>query len=162
MCTRLRAGTDPEWLWPAVDAACDARLVSPAARAVSRQQGSQLLRSAASVFDAAWLRSLRGPHHPVAVGAVSAAAGLDPRAAAENAAYGALAGGASAGLRLLGLDPTGTARVVAALAPLVDAIADRAALAGRGPLARLDSTSAPVSDLLAEAHFERRERLFAS
>lgn len=165
VCTRIRAGTDPEWLWPAVDAACDARLVSPAARAVSRQQGSQLARSAASVFEAAHLRSLRSlcePHHPVAVGAVSAAAGLDPRAAAETAAYGSLAGGASAGLRLLGLDPTATARVVAGLAPLVDAIAARAALAGRGPLARLDSTSAPVSDLLAEAHFERKERLFAS
>lgn len=162
VCTRIHAGADLGWLWPAVEAACDARLASPAARALSRQQGGQLARSAASVFDAGYLRSLRDPHHPVAIGAVSAAAGLEPRAAAETAAYGSLAGGASAALRLLGLDPAGTARVVAELAPLVDGIAGRAALAGRGPLVRLDSTSAPVSDFLAEAHFERKERLFAS
>jgi urease accessory protein len=162
VCARIRAGTDLAWLWPAVDAGCDARIASPAARAVSRQQGSQLLRGAVSVFDADYLRSIRDPHHPVAIGAVSAAAGLDPRNTAEVAAYGSVAAGASAALRLLGLDPAGTARVVAELAPLIDDVAVGAARAGLGPLARVASASAPVCDLLAEAHFERKERLFAS
>lgn len=162
VCTRIGDGEDPGWLWPAVDAECDARLASPAARAVSRRQGAQLLRSALSVFDAGYLRSLRHPHHPVAMGAVAAAAGLDALGAAEAAAYGSLAGGAAAALRLLGLDPAGTARVVADLAPLTDEVAARAARAGHGPLTRLASASAPACDLFAETHFDRKERLFAS
>jgi len=51
VCARLESGSDPAWLWPAADAEADARMASPAARAVSRQQGGQLLRTAVQVLD---------------------------------------------------------------------------------------------------------------
>ena len=147
------------WVW--VDAELDARSASPAARAVSRLQGAQLLRAARTVFpgmaELPVLSLPREPHHAGALGAVASAAGLVPLDAAALAAYGSVAGAASAALRLLGLDPSGVARVLAALAPQVDSVAATAA-----ELGRLPSNSAPMLDLLAEEHSERKERLFAS
>lgn len=162
VCARVVSGADLALLWPAVDAECDARLVSPAARRVSRQLGAQLMRTATRVFDGAWLGSLAEPHHPVATGAVAAAAGLSPEEAAAAAAYGLVAGAASAAVRLLGLDPAGVARMVASLSPEVDRLAAAAALGSSRPLACLPDPGAPAADMLAEAHFERKERLFAS
>jgi urease accessory protein len=173
VCARLESGSDPAWLWPAADAEADARMASPAARLVSRQQGGQLLRTAVHVFDdgeAAALASLAServqtglePHHAIVMGAAAAQAGLAPADAATAAAYGLVATSASAALRLLGLDPGLTARVVARLAPDMDRISAEATLASMRPLARLPSMGAPVADLLAEVHFERKERLFAS
>jgi urease accessory protein len=173
VCARLESGSDPAWLWPAADAEADARMASPAARAVSRQQGGQLLRTAVQVLDVgddAGLASLASermrtgqePHHAVVIGAAAAQAGLAPADAATAAAYGLVATSASAALRLLGLDPGLTARVVARLGSEVDRISAEATLASMCPLARLPSMGAPAADLLAEVHFDRRERLFAS
>jgi urease accessory protein len=104
----------------------------------------------------------RDPHHPVVLGTVSAAAGLTPQQAGAAACYNAVSGPAAAALRLLGLDPAQTAKVVAVLAAEMDEIAASAARAAKRPLAQLPSWSAPAADYLAEAHYKRKDRLFAS
>ena len=163
--------------WPAVrswvDEELDARMASPAARSTSRQQGGQLMRSALSIFDSWALSSLgaesraigREPHYPVVQGVVAAAANVGLEEAAAAAGYAAVAGPASAGLRLLGLDPSQTAKVLAGLCPEIDGLAQDAAGAalrpGR-PLGSLPPVGAPAADLLAEEHFLREGRLFAS
>lgn len=139
--------------WERVDRALDARMTSPAARRVSRQQGAQLLRAARAL----WPLPTSDAHHAVALGLMASAAGLAPADAASIAAYGAVTGPASAALRLLGLDPSGVAGVVVALTPECDAVAAQAARLGH-----LTAASAPIGDWLAEAHAERKERLFAS
>jgi urease accessory protein len=170
VCARAGDEAASGWLWREVDRELDARMLSPSLRAASRQQGGQLLRTARRVFDAAPLPSLtadsqrrdQDPHHAVAVGAVAVAAGLSPLDAAAAACYAAVSSPASAALRLLGLDPAQTSRVVADLAQEMDQIAAAAGEAAGRPFARLPSFSAPLTDLLAEEHFSRKDRLFAS
>jgi urease accessory protein len=170
VCAQAADEAGSGWLWREVDREVDARLLSPSLRAASRQQGGQLLRTAIRVLDASPLLSLtsdsrgRGqdPHHAVAVGAVAAAAGLTPLDAAAAACYAAISGPASAAVRLLGLDPAQTSRVVAVLSGEMDQIAAKAGETAMRPLARLPSFSAPMTDLLAEEHFSRKDRLFAS
>jgi urease accessory protein len=150
--------------WDVLDAEADARTPSPAQREASRRQGRALLRAARAAWpEAGWLGGLgRQPHHPVALGAVTAAAGGDPPEAARIAAYQAVAGPASAAVRLLALDPMQAAAIVARLAGAVDAVAAAAAAAASGPLAELPFPSAPALDLLAEAHARAEVRLFES
>jgi urease accessory protein len=152
--------------WPAavLDAEADARMASPALRAASRRQGRQLLRSAAHAWP---VRSaIESPHHAVAVGVVSAAAGLGPVDAARWAAYDAVMTPATAAVRLLGLDPFLVSAMVAALAPAIDEVAAEAsAFAGGDGAASLDDLpcpAAPLLDLGAEFHALREVRLFAS
>ena len=170
VCTRVREGDYLDELWRIADLESDARMPSPAVRFVSRKQGGQLLRTAGSVFDADPLSSLArasalsgtDPHQAVVMGVVAAVAGLSPVDAATSAAYGAVAGPASAALRLLGLDPAGIAKLLAEIAEEMDSVAAFAARVASGPVRKIPSPSSPILDLLAEEHFERKERLFAS
>jgi urease accessory protein len=173
VCAEADSGVASATLWRQVDVELDARMPSPAARTVSRQQGGQLLRTATQVFNGRPLSSLathaetsgRDPHHPVVLGAAAAAAELSVEQAGAAAGYAAVCGPASAALRLLGLDPIKTAKVVATLANEIDSIAAEAARAVEHPgwrLCKLPAYSAPVGDLLAEEHPQRKERLFAS
>ncbi len=162
-CRATRPGPNGVDIWSAVDAELDARIVSPAARLASRQQGRQLLRLSRHTHDVPLLKSIGAdPHHPVAIGAVAAAGGLTPEQAAAAAAYGAVAGPASAAIRLLGLDPAGAARIIVGLTGEMDSVASAAARTAARPLAQLPSVGAPVADFLAELHFTRKDRLFAS
>ena len=153
----------------AVDAAVDARLASPVARAASRRQGAHHLAAARRIVPSAALElvaSLRpDPHLCLAVGAAGAAAGLSPAAAAGIVAYQGLAGAASAALRLLGLDPVAVSRVLALLAPACEQLAAAAgagAGAGAGAEGCLPAGGAPALDRLMEQHGRRKDRLFAS
>jgi urease accessory protein len=103
-----------------------------------------------------------GPHHPVALGAVGAAAGCDPAGVAHVAGYLAISGPGAAAVRLRGYDPFAVQALVAALAPDVTEVAERAAGAARGPLRDLPCATAPRLDLLAELHAASEVRLFAS
>lgn len=159
-----------EVFWLVAEEETDARIQSPASRAVSRQQGGQMLRTARRVLDSPVLESLARsstdakcePHHSIVVGAVAAATDLPPLETAEVAAYTAVSGPASAALRLLGLDPALVARVLVEMAVEIDSIAMHAANAAFEPMRRIPCPSAPILDLLAEEHFQRKERLFAS
>ena len=182
----------PDDYWVRLDAETDARTPAPAQREASRRQGRALLRAARVAWpDAGWLAELAasaagrggaggpplrgstgggavrdeyrgGPHHAVVLGAVAAAAGCTPGEAARIAAYQAVAGPASAAVRLLALDPMRVTGVLARLAGEVDQVAgDGAGYAGR-PLDDLPCPSAPALELLAETHFGAEVRLFES
>jgi urease accessory protein len=103
-----------------------------------------------------------GPHYPVALGLVAAAAGIAADQAAGVAAYGAVAGPAGAALRLLGLDPYQTHALLARLAPECDAIAATACSTMDGPVDDLPAPTAPLLDISAEHHATWEVRLFAS
>jgi len=150
--------------WDELDAEADARTPSPAQREASRRQGRGLLRAARAAWPGAhWLDRIgRQPHHAVVLGAAAAAAGCTPAEAARIAAYLAVAGPASAAVRLLALDPMQATAIVARLAPAIDETASRAAGDAEGPLDGLPFPSAPALDLLAQAHARSEVRLFES
>jgi urease accessory protein len=145
-----------------LDAELDARTPSPAARAASRAQGRGLLRAASAAWPSPVHALLGGrPHAACAQGAAAVAAGAGPAEAAVLAALSSITGPASAAVRLLGLDPIGVTGLLARLAPDVDAVAAEGAR--WADLARpLPGCSAPLLDLLAQAHARAEVRLFAS
>lgn len=145
-----------------LDAELDARTPSAAVRDASRAQGRGLLR-AASVAWPSPVHALLGPrpHAACALGAATVAAGAGAAEAATLAALWSVTGPASAAVRLLGLDPLGVTRLLADLAQDVDLVAARGARCA--DLAEpLPAASAPLLDLLAQAHTRADIRLFAS
>jgi urease accessory protein len=142
-----------------LDAELDARTPSQAQREASRAQGRGTLRAVRAawpspVYDALGPR----PHHPLLVGAVCAVAGEPPEEAARCVAYLAVSGPASAAVRLLGLDPFAVNAALVRLGPALDAVVETAMTED------LPAPSAPMLDLMAQAHVEQRGRLrlFAS
>jgi urease accessory protein len=180
----LAAHANPDWC--VIDAELDARTPSAAQRAASRAQGKATARAALAmapcpegplrdaqrpegVLQGTGRREVVGrlladvprPHHAVILGVV---AGV-PADAALAAAYLSISGSASAGVRLLGLDPLRVNGIVAALAGEVEAVAALAAAAAHLPPAELPAPGSPGLDLLAEEHdrHHREEvRLFVS
>jgi urease accessory protein len=143
-----------------LDDGLDARTPSPALRRASRAQGRALLRAGRAMWPMPAIG--REPHHPVALGAVAAAAGLEPFAAAVAAAHGTVTGPAGAAVRLLGLDPYAVHALLAALAPACDRIAAEAAARAGDPVDELPAAGAPLLDIGAEQHAAWEVRLFAS
>jgi urease accessory protein len=143
-----------------LDSGLDARTPSPALRRASRVQGRALLRAGRAMWTVS--TPLADLHHAVALGAVAAAAGLDPRQAASVAAHGSIAGPASAAVRLLGLDPYAVQGLLAGLAADADGICDAAAGYLHAPVAELPAAGAPLLDISAEIHASWEVRLFAS
>jgi urease accessory protein len=159
----------PSGHWRALDAELDARTPSHAQRESSRAQGRGMIRAGRAAWPSPALAELteaiRRPHHPVVLGVLTAAAGAGPRDAALVAGYLAVSGPSSAAVRLLGLDPFAVNAALAELTEDLDRVADEAAAVARLDPADLPAPSAPVLDLLAEAHerHHREEvRLFAS
>ncbi|MET8138811.1 urease accessory UreF family protein [Sphaerisporangium sp. NPDC005288] len=172
---------DDERAWRELDAEADARTASPAQRNAARTQGRLLLRSARRIWPSAVLDTLAravpdGAHHPIALGAVAAAAGCSPYDAALAAAYTSITGPATAAVRLLGLDPVVVHRVLAGLVPDLSGVARTAAAEAApahapGPAGEavsrtawegLPAHAAPALDLLAEQHLRTEVRLFVS
>ncbi|WP_433260586.1 urease accessory protein UreF [Micromonospora vinacea] len=149
-----------------LDAELDARTAAPALRAVSRRQGRALLRAGRAIWPDAPFADLPstpgGPHQPLVLGLLCAAAGLSRVETATVAAYGTLTGAASAGVRLLGLDPYRVQAVLVGLADACDGTAADAARAADDPPERLPAASAPLADIHAEVHATWEVRLFAS
>ncbi|HVE97118.1 MAG TPA: urease accessory UreF family protein [Pseudonocardiaceae bacterium] len=160
--------TDTEWArW---DAAVSARTPSAAMREASRAQGAALLRTARRVWPSTALDALHQiprPHHPLVLGAVVAAVGDGPDAAALLALHHLLGGACAAAVRLLGLDPIAVAAVQARVSGSAEQVAlaatclAREAVVGRDPRL-LPSTSTPLPEVLAELHARRGVALFAS
>jgi urease accessory protein len=155
--------------WSTVDAELDARTPSEAQRAASRAQGKATARAAKAMAATGSVSDLTSavprPHHPLVLGALVGAGGGSPHDAALAAAYLAVSGPASAGVRLLGLDPLRVNAIVAALGPGIAAVAAAAAATAHLDPADLPAPGAPGLDLLAEEHnrHHREEvRLFVS
>ena len=146
--------------WFSLDAGLDARTPSPALRRASRTQGRALMRAGRAMWAVPAIG--REPHHPVALGALAAAAGLGPLEAAVAAAHGTVTGPASAAVRLLGLDPYAVHALLAGLAPEIDRIAADAASRISDPVDTLPAAGAPLLDIGAELHATWEVRLFAS
>jgi len=170
-CAMAGAGTVPMDAvpWERLCAEAAARQPSAAVRAAAEAQGRALLRTGRRVWPAAGLEQLAActlrPPLPVALGAVAAAAGLQPADAALAVLQGSAAGLASAAVRLLGLDPIEVAAALARLTDTVDRLADEAATfadADPARLALLPATTGPLLDVLAEQHDDREMTLFAS
>jgi urease accessory protein len=81
---------------------------------------------------------------------------------ARGARSGPVSGPAWAATRLLGLDPFAVARCLADLAPQVEAVAEAAVGASKGPDDQLDAHGAPLSEIGAQLHAAWEVRLFAS
>ncbi|MFD1666215.1 urease accessory protein UreF [Streptomyces calvus] len=160
-------GADPAEL----DAPANARTPSPALRTAARRLGRQLLRAARATWPSDELDGLarrfpKGAHQPVVLGLTARAAGLGPADAAHCAVHESVSGPATATVRLLGLDPFDATAVSARLAPEADRVVERAVdaarrVAGEGVDA-LPAASAPLLEILAEAHAGWSVRLFAS
>ncbi|WP_112700073.1 urease accessory protein UreF, partial [Micromonospora noduli] len=149
-----------------LDAELDARTAAPALRAVSRRQGRALLRAGRTIWPDAPFADLpatpAGAHQPLVLGLLCAAAGLSRVETATIAAYGTLTGAASAGVRLLGLDPYQVQALLVDLADACDGTAADAAQAADDPPERLPAAAAPLADIHAEIHATWEVRLFAS
>lgn len=150
-----------------LDGEFDARTPSPALRTASRRLGRQLLRAGRAIWPHPGLDALnnilgRGPHQPVAFGSVAAAAGLSPDLAALAAAHDAVAGPATASVRLLSLNPFSVHAVLARLAPRVHTVAADGARHSATAPADLPSCTGPLLDVCAERHATWEVRLFAS
>ncbi len=94
-------------------------------------------------------------HLPVIAGTVGALCGMTGRQVALVHVYTAMTGSATAGQRLLALDPADVAMITMDLAGLCERTADAAAV-------ELADMSDPVYDVLAERHERREMPLFAS
>ncbi|MFI6242501.1 urease accessory protein UreF [Micromonospora sp. NPDC050795] len=149
-----------------LDAELDARTAAPALRAVSRRQGRALLRAGRAIWSDAPFADLPatpgGAHQPLVLGLLCAAAGLSRVETATIAAYGTLTGAASAGVRLLGLDPYQVQALLVGLADACDGTAADAARAADDPPERLPAAAAPLADIHAEIHATWEVRFFAS
>jgi urease accessory protein len=153
--------------WMEVDAEIEARIVSPALRAVSRSLGRQWVRAGRRIWPSAELDALvavcpDGPHQVAAYATVAATAGLSVDDAVTVHLHHLIAGAATAAVRLHGLDPYEVQRCQVALAPAVAALTDEAVAGAHRPLDELPATTGPVSDLLAEEHARWDMRLFQS
>ncbi|MEV7969711.1 urease accessory UreF family protein [Sphaerisporangium sp. NPDC088356] len=164
-CELCASGEDGTRPWRELDAEADARTASPAQRSASRTQGRLLLRTGRRIWPSTALDAPAravpdGAHHPIALGAVAAAAGCAPHDAALATAYTSITGPATAAVRLLGLDPVVVHRVLAGLVPDLEGVARTAR--ARTAWEDLPAHAAPALDLLAEQHLRTEVRLFVS
>ncbi|KXK60714.1 urease accessory protein UreF [Micromonospora rosaria] len=163
---RAAGQPDRAGLLALLDAELDARTAAEALRRVSRRQGRALLRAGKAVWPTAGFADLPtaggGPHQPLVLGLLSAAAGLTRPETALTAAYQTVTGAASAGVRLLGLDPYRVQALLVDLAAACDRTAAEADRAAGEPPWRLPAAAAPLADIHAEVHATWEVRLFAS
>lgn len=140
----------------AAEVEADARTPSAAARRASRAQGRGMLRLGKKIFPQHdWSAHPPRPHLPVVAGALARIAGLDPYQSALVLIYTTMTGSATAGQRLLALDPGDVALLGVELTPLCE---NTAATASSG----LADLSDPLLDVFAERHELRPMPLFAS
>jgi urease accessory protein len=155
--------------WAELDAELEARTPSIAQREASRSQGRGTLRAVRAAWPSPVIDELVAvhprPHHPLLVGAVLGLSGGSPAEAAGCVGYLAVSGPASAAVRLLGLDPFAVNAAVVRLGPDLDDVVATAVRTASGAAADLPAPSAPVLDLMAQAHVHHHReqvRLFVS
>ena len=167
-CAHLTGGSVEEMsqIVQTLDREYSARTPSPYLRSVSRRLGRQLLRPATRIWTSPGLSCVvaidEGPHQPVALGAVVAAAGGNPADAAALACHHLTAAVMSAGVRLLGLDPIELAAVQERVGHLSDTFAARASLWASMPPAELPAWGGSLTEILGEHHGSLPARMFVA
>lgn len=147
----------------ALDRELDARMPSPAARAVSRALGRQTARTIGRIRPGSRVGELGDtPHQPIVLGVAAAAFDLCPHDAALAALHESVVGPATAAVRVMGLDPFCVHTVLACLTTRLDELAAEAATWAGRPAAELPAMNAPLLDIAAEHHAREAVRLFAS
>lgn len=121
-------------------------------------QGDAFARTTAAVWPTARAVSSQDLPMPVAVGRAAAAHGLPLRSVLVAYVHAFAANLVSAGVRLIPLGQTDGQRVLAALAPLIEEVAERA---GAVPLDDL-GTACVMVDWCAMRHETQHTRLFRS
>ncbi|MFT4042424.1 MAG: urease accessory UreF family protein [Gordonia sp. (in: high G+C Gram-positive bacteria)] len=140
----------------AAQAETDARTPSAAARRASLAQGRGMVRLAKRMWPHRdWSAHAPTTHLPVISGEVGAAAGLSGFHTALVLVYTTMSGSATAGQRLLALDPADVAVIIARLGPECERVAAAAAVG-------LADLSDPVLDIFAERHERQPMPLFMS
>lgn len=149
-----------------IDAEYSARIPSPRLRQSSRRYGRQLLRAGTSVWSTPMLAAVGrvdgGPHQPIVLGALVAAADGTPSDAARIAMHHLAAAVTSAAIRLLGLDPLAVAAIQARAGDQIDNCAAEADRWAAGPVADLPANGGSLTDILAEDHGRWDARLFVT
>jgi len=163
---RLASAAAREDLAAELDAEYSARMPSPYLRETSRQLGRQLLRAATRIWSSPGLDAVAaivgGPHQPIALGAVVAAAGGDEAVAAAVSFHHLTAAVTSAAVRLLGLDPIELAVVQARAGHRCDlSCADAARWASLSP-ADLPAWGGSLTEILGERHGSLDARMFVA
>ena len=134
----------------------DARTPSAAARKASLAQGRGMLRLAKRMWpDSDWPGHQPRTHQPVISGSVGAACGLSGFHTALVLVYTTVSGAATAGQRLLALDPADVALMIADLGTECEHVAAEAATG-------LADLSDVILDVFAERHERRDMPLFMS
>ncbi|GAA1480143.1 urease accessory UreF family protein [Gordonia sinesedis] len=134
----------------------DARTPSAAARKASIAQGRGMVRLARRMWpDRDWSAHTPATHLPVISGAVGEASGLTGLQTALVLVYTTMSGSATAGQRLLALDPADVAVLIAGLGGECEAVAAQAATG-------LADLSDPILDVFAERHERQPMPLFMS
>lgn len=159
------AETGPDTL-ALIDSEYSARVPSPRLREASRRYGRQLLRAGSTVWDTPLVRSVGriegGPHQPIVLGALVAAAGGTATDAALVAMHHLSAAVTSAAIRLLGLDPLTVAATQALVGARIDQWTVDAARWAGSPAADLPANGGSLTDILAEDHGRWDARLFVT
>lgn len=165
---RGAAGEDIAMLL-ALDDEAQARCSSPPLRQAASRLGSQLLRTAATVWPASTIVSgyrsaSASTPRPVAFGVVACAAGLEAEPAAAAILYDDAASVVSAAVKLLPVDPALATRWLADSGPTIDAIARALASlpAREADPAALPAPFAPLLETRSIVHAAEDRRLFAS
>ena len=134
----------------------DARTPSAAARKASLAQGRGMVRLARRMWpDADWSAHRPSTHLPVISGSIGAVSSLSGLHTALILVYTTMSGSATAGQRLLALDPADVSIMIAELGPECERVAAEAAVG-------LADLSDPVLDIFAERHERQPMPLFMS
>ena len=134
----------------------DARTPSSAARKASLAQGRGMVRLARRMWpDVDWSAHRPSTHLPVISGSIGAVSSLSGFHTALILVYTTMSGSATAGQRLLALDPADVSIMIAELGPECERVAAEAAVG-------LADLSDPVLDIFAERHERQPMPLFMS
>ncbi|GAC52489.1 urease accessory protein UreF [Gordonia amicalis] len=134
----------------------NARTPSAAARKASLAQGRGMVRLARRMFpDHDWTVHRPATHLPVISGSIGAASSLSGFHTALILVYTTMSGSATAGQRLLALDPADVSIMIADLGAECERVAAEAAVG-------LADLSDPVLDIFAERHERQSMPLFMS
>lgn len=166
VAARRAAGRDEVDTLLCLDDEAQARCSAPPLREAASRLGSQLLRTAVTV----WSRSTILPRYrsasessprPVCFGVVACAAGLPDEPAAAALLYDDAAAVTSAAVKLFPVDPALAARWLREAGATIDTLAREVSSREPAPWA-LPSAFAPLLEARSTAHAARERRLFAS